>query len=133
VSHVFSGTSLDDMRNNADGIDTAYRLVFASELRRARPPLWLKRRAARSGSSKSNCGRPTWADVDSDQVRANERGPGVVFAEGGFCVGVGEALAVGILLSSEIRRTIDSLCGYREFALLPRCGRVLPNPVALLT
>ena len=28
----FSGTSLDDMRNNADGIDAAYRLVFAAAL-----------------------------------------------------------------------------------------------------
>jgi iron uptake system component EfeO len=28
----FSGTSLDDMRNNADGIDLAYRTLFASKL-----------------------------------------------------------------------------------------------------
>jgi len=35
----FSGTSLDDMRNNVDGIDTAYRLVFASELSARDPSL----------------------------------------------------------------------------------------------
>jgi iron uptake system component EfeO len=31
----FSGTSLDDMRNNVDGIDVAYRTLFAAELEAA--------------------------------------------------------------------------------------------------
>jgi iron uptake system component EfeO len=34
-----SGTSLDDMRNNVDGIDIAYRAIFASALESADPPL----------------------------------------------------------------------------------------------
>src|SRR6201992_2215204 len=35
----FSGTSLDDMRNNADGIEAAYRIVFAPELSSRDPAL----------------------------------------------------------------------------------------------
>jgi iron uptake system EfeUOB component EfeO/EfeM len=34
-----SGTSLDDMRNNADGIDLAYRTLFASPLEASDPKL----------------------------------------------------------------------------------------------
>src|SRR5438876_2193674 len=33
----FSGTSLDDMRNNADGIETVFRIVFSAEIE-ARDP-----------------------------------------------------------------------------------------------
>jgi iron uptake system component EfeO len=35
----FSGTSLDDMRNNVDGIDLAYRTLFTAELDAADPKL----------------------------------------------------------------------------------------------
>jgi iron uptake system EfeUOB component EfeO/EfeM len=35
----FSGTSLDDMRNNVDGIDLAYQTLFAAELQAADPKL----------------------------------------------------------------------------------------------
>src|SRR3984893_2279385 len=48
----FSGTSLDDMRNNADGIDTAYRLIFASELS-ARDPSLAEATSTRIGQLKA--------------------------------------------------------------------------------
>src|SRR5438876_11457585 len=35
----FSGTSLDDMRNNADGIETVFRIVFAAEIEARDPRL----------------------------------------------------------------------------------------------
>jgi iron uptake system component EfeO len=41
----FSGTSLDDMRNNADGIELAYRILFASALEASDPKLAERARA----------------------------------------------------------------------------------------
>jgi iron uptake system EfeUOB component EfeO/EfeM len=65
----FSGTSLDDMRNNADGIATAYRLVFAAGLNSRDPGL----AAATSDQIRQLQEelRPgSLADIDSDKVRA---------------------------------------------------------------
>jgi iron uptake system component EfeO len=65
----FSGTSLDDMRNNADGIDTAYSLVFASELS-ARDPALAEATNTKIKQLKEQLRPVTLADIDSDQVRA---------------------------------------------------------------
>ncbi len=35
----FSGTSLDDMRNNVDGVETVFRIVFAAEIEGRDPKL----------------------------------------------------------------------------------------------
>ncbi len=65
----FSGTSLDDMRNNADGIDTAYSLVFASELS-ARDPALAEATSTKIKQLKEQLRPVALADIDSDQVRA---------------------------------------------------------------
>jgi iron uptake system EfeUOB component EfeO/EfeM len=65
----FSGTSLDDMRNNADGIETAYRLVFAAELT-ARDPSLAEATSSRIRQLKEQLRPGSLADIDSDQVRA---------------------------------------------------------------
>jgi iron uptake system EfeUOB component EfeO/EfeM len=65
----FSGTSLDDMRNNADGIDTAYRLVFASALT-ARDPALAETTSTKIKQLKDQLRPVSLADIDSDQVRA---------------------------------------------------------------
>jgi iron uptake system EfeUOB component EfeO/EfeM len=65
----FSGTSLDDMRNNADGIDTAYRLVFASELS-ARDPALADATSSKIKQLREQLRPANLADIDSDQVRA---------------------------------------------------------------
>jgi iron uptake system component EfeO len=65
----FSGTSLDDMRNNADGIETAYNLVFASELT-ARDPILAAATGIKIKQLKEQLRPVSLADIDSDQVRA---------------------------------------------------------------
>jgi len=65
----FSGTSLDDMRNNADGIAAAYRLVFESELT-AREPALASATSARIRELQVALQAKSLADVDSDRVRA---------------------------------------------------------------
>jgi iron uptake system component EfeO len=65
----FSGTSLDDMRNNADGIDTAYSLVFASELS-ARDPALAQTTSTKIKQLQEQLRPVTLAAIDSDQVRA---------------------------------------------------------------
>jgi iron uptake system component EfeO len=65
----FSGTSLDDMRNNADGIEAAYSLVFASELG-ARDPALAAATSGQIEQLKKQLQPANLASVDSDQVRA---------------------------------------------------------------
>jgi iron uptake system component EfeO len=65
----FSGTSLDDMRNNADGIAAAYRLVFEPELT-TRDPGLANATSARIKQLQDQLRASNLADVDSDQVRA---------------------------------------------------------------
>jgi iron uptake system EfeUOB component EfeO/EfeM len=64
----FSGTSLDDMRNNADGIAAAYRLVFESELT-ARDPALASTTSARIKQLQDQLRPTNLADVDADKVR----------------------------------------------------------------
>jgi iron uptake system component EfeO len=65
----FSGTSLDDMRNNADGIDIAYNLVFASELG-VRDPTLAAATSAKIKQLKQQLRSADLANIDADQVRA---------------------------------------------------------------
>jgi iron uptake system component EfeO len=65
----FSGTSLDDMRNNADGIEAAYRLVFASELN-TRDPALAAATSAKIKQLQDELRPASLADIDSDKVRA---------------------------------------------------------------
>jgi iron uptake system EfeUOB component EfeO/EfeM len=66
---LFSGTSLDDMRNNADGIAAAYRLVFESELT-SRDPALATATNARIKQLQEELRPTNLADLDSDKVRA---------------------------------------------------------------
>lgn len=66
----FSGTSLDDMRNNADGIDAAYRLVFAGQLQDRSPALAQQLRA-RIDQLKGQLQGANLAAIDGDKIRAN--------------------------------------------------------------
>ena len=66
----FSGTSLDDMRNNADGIDAAYRLVFAGQLQEKNPALAQQLRA-RIDQLKGQLRGANLAAIDGDKIRAN--------------------------------------------------------------
>jgi iron uptake system component EfeO len=65
----FSGTSLDDMRNNADGIAAAYKLVFEPELT-ARDPALAAATDARIKQLQDQLRPASLAEVDSDKVRA---------------------------------------------------------------
>jgi iron uptake system component EfeO len=65
----FSGTSLDDMRNNADGIAAAYRLVFEPELT-ARDPALATATNARIKELREQLQPGSLAEIDSDKVRA---------------------------------------------------------------
>ena len=65
----FSGTSLDDMRNNADGIDIAYRLVFAPELS-ARDAALAEATSNEIRQLKEQLRPTNLSDIDSDRVRA---------------------------------------------------------------
>jgi iron uptake system EfeUOB component EfeO/EfeM len=63
-----SGTSLDDMRNNVDGIDTAYRMIFAPVVA-ARDP---QRDAAvqrRIAALRAMVGAPGLRSIDADKLR----------------------------------------------------------------
>jgi len=66
----FSGTSLDDMRNNADGIETAYRLVFANELT-ARDPALAQSLNAKITQLKTQLAAPSLSQIDADQIRSS--------------------------------------------------------------
>lgn len=65
----FSGTSLDDMRNNADGIAAAYELVFEPELT-ARDPELATATSARIKQLQEELRPTSLTDIDSDKVRA---------------------------------------------------------------
>jgi iron uptake system EfeUOB component EfeO/EfeM len=65
----FSGTSLDDMRNNADGIEAAYRIVFATELT-ARDPALAQATSAKIARLQAQLKAPSLAQIDADQIRA---------------------------------------------------------------
>jgi iron uptake system component EfeO len=64
----FSGTSLDDMRNNADGLAAAYRLVFETELT-ARDPALAAATNGRIKQLQDQLHATSLAAVDSDKVR----------------------------------------------------------------
>jgi iron uptake system component EfeO len=65
----FSGTSIDDMRNNVEGIDRAYQLVFASALE-ARDPQLAHQVQERITQLRTELSGADLAAVDSDQVRS---------------------------------------------------------------
>lgn len=65
----FSGTSLDDMRNNADGIAAAYKLVFEQELT-TRDPALATATNAKIKQLQEELRPANLGDVDSDKVRA---------------------------------------------------------------
>ena len=64
----FSGTSLDDMRNNADGIEAAYRIVFATELA-ARNPALAQALSTKIGQLKAQLKAANLSEIDADQIR----------------------------------------------------------------
>ena len=64
----FSGTSIDDMRNNVDGIETAYRLVFAQELQ-ARDPRLAQGLSDKIAELRAHLQGGSVAAIDGDQVR----------------------------------------------------------------
>jgi iron uptake system EfeUOB component EfeO/EfeM len=64
----FSGTSLDDMRNNADGIEAAYRIVFATELT-ARDPALAQSMSTKIIQLKTQLAAPGLSQIDADQIR----------------------------------------------------------------
>jgi iron uptake system EfeUOB component EfeO/EfeM len=64
----FSGTSIDDMRNNVDGIDAAYQLVFAAALE-ARDPSLAQALRTKITELRSQLQAANLAAVDADQVR----------------------------------------------------------------
>jgi Imelysin len=90
----FSGTSLDDMRNNTDGIDIAYRLVFASELS-ARAPALAEATSNQIRQLKEGAATGQPGGYRFGSGARNERGPGSILAASRFCPGVGATLAVG--------------------------------------
>jgi iron uptake system EfeUOB component EfeO/EfeM len=64
----FSGTSLDDMRNNADGIEAAYRIVFAPELS-SRDPALAKETSAKIKDLQAQLHAGNLAEIDADRIR----------------------------------------------------------------
>ena len=64
----FSGTSLNDMRNNADGIEAAYRTVFAAELK-ARDPALADGLSAKITQLRTQLKAASLSDIDTDQIR----------------------------------------------------------------
>jgi iron uptake system EfeUOB component EfeO/EfeM len=64
----FSGTSLDDMRNNADGIEAAYRIVFAQDLATRNPALATELNG-KIKQLKTQLQAASLADIDADQIR----------------------------------------------------------------
>lgn len=65
----FSGTSLDDMRNNADGIETVFRIVFAAEIE-ARDPRLADALRANIDRLRSSLRVPALVNLDPIKVRA---------------------------------------------------------------
>jgi iron uptake system EfeUOB component EfeO/EfeM len=74
----FSGTSLDDMRNNADGIDTAYRLVFAQELA-AKDASLAQAMNTKIGQLRGQLGVASLVDVDTDRIRTTSEDLVILF------------------------------------------------------
>ena len=64
----FSGTSLDDMRNHADGIETAYRVVFAKELG-SRDPALARAISTKIARLRAQLQASSLAELDADQIR----------------------------------------------------------------
>jgi iron uptake system component EfeO len=64
----FSGTSLNDMRNNADGIDLAYRTIFASALAASDPKIATTTQNEIE-ELKSVLNAPNLKSVDPDRLR----------------------------------------------------------------
>ncbi len=83
----FSGTSLDDMRNNADGIDAAYRLVFASQLQDRSPALAQQLRT-RIDQLKGQLQGANLAAIDGDKIRANSEALVIVLQQAAPVLGL---------------------------------------------
>jgi iron uptake system component EfeO len=83
----FSGTSLDDMRNNADGIDAAYRLVFAGQLQDRSPALAQQLRA-RIDQLKGQLQGANLAAIDGDKIRANSEALVIVLQQAAPVLGL---------------------------------------------
>jgi len=64
----FSGTSLEDMRNNADGIEAAYRIVFAQGLGTRNPALATEL-SGKIKHLKTQLQAASLAGIDADQIR----------------------------------------------------------------
>ena len=69
----FSGTSLDDMRNNADGIETVFRIVFAAEIE-ARDPGVADALRAKIDRLRALLRIPGLGNLDSRELRAESEG-----------------------------------------------------------
>ena len=65
----FSGTSLEDMRNNVDGLDSVFRVVFAEALE-ARDPRLTEEVRANLGELRDLLQVPTLSRLDSGKLRA---------------------------------------------------------------
>jgi len=65
----FSGTSLEDMRNNVDGLDSVFRVVIAEALE-ARDPRLTEEVRANLGELRDLLQVPTLSRLDSDKLRA---------------------------------------------------------------
>lgn len=83
----FSGTSLDDMRNNADGIDAAYRLVFAGQLQDRSPGLAQQLRA-RIDQLKEQLQGANLAAIDGEKIRANSEALVIVLQQAAPVLGL---------------------------------------------
>jgi iron uptake system component EfeO len=83
----FSGTSLDDMRNNADGIDAAYRLVFAGQLQDRSPALAQQLRA-QIDQLKGQLQGANLAAIDGDRIRANSEALVIVLQQAAPVLGL---------------------------------------------
>ena len=69
----FSGTSLDDMRNTADGIETVFRIVFAAEIE-ARDPGVADALRAKIDRLRALLRIPGLGNLDSRELRAKSEG-----------------------------------------------------------
>jgi iron uptake system EfeUOB component EfeO/EfeM len=65
----FSGTSLDDMRNNVEGIEAVYRVVFATP-RKARDPVVAEAMSVKIERLRTQLKVESLANVDPEQLRA---------------------------------------------------------------
>jgi iron uptake system EfeUOB component EfeO/EfeM len=66
----FSGTSLDDMRNNVDGLESVFRMVFASEVE-ARDPALARALRAKIGELQTLLQVPSLLRLDTRALRAD--------------------------------------------------------------